>query len=137
MREVAIRRVKGSVETEDKDLLVKRFGNNLRQLRTIFKVEPRVLLELPAALASAQETFKRTGGLHACALFDSVGNLLVLCEDVGRHNALDKVVGWDYPYSDHGHSDTMERRVSSTGGSRGEGRALGLGLAHQPRQLFG
>jgi FdhD protein len=59
-----------------------------------FEVEPRVLLELPAALASAQETFKRTGGLHACALFDSVGNLLVLREDVGRHNALDKVVGW-------------------------------------------
>ena len=59
-----------------------------------FEVEPQVLLELPAALASAQETFKRTGGLHACALFGSDGNLLVLREDVGRHNALDKVVGW-------------------------------------------
>ena len=59
-----------------------------------FQVEPQVLLGLPAALASAQETFKRTGGLHACALFDTAGNLLVLREDVGRHNALDKVVGW-------------------------------------------
>jgi FdhD protein len=59
-----------------------------------FEVEPKVLLGLPAALALAQETFKRTGGLHACALFDSAGNLLVLREDVGRHNALDKVVGW-------------------------------------------
>jgi len=57
-------------------------------------VEPQVLLGLPAALASAQETFKRTGGLHACALFDLTGRLLVLREDVGRHNALDKVVGW-------------------------------------------
>ena len=57
-------------------------------------VEPQVLLGLPEALAAAQETFKRTGGLHACALFDLTGRLLVLREDVGRHNALDKVVGW-------------------------------------------
>jgi FdhD protein len=60
-------------------------------------VEPEVLLELPQALASAQETFKRTGGLHACALFNLTGKLLVLREDVGRHNALDKVVGWALP----------------------------------------
>lgn len=59
-----------------------------------FQIEPQLLLGLPAALASAQETFKRTGGLHACALFDLRGRLLVLREDVGRHNALDKVVGW-------------------------------------------
>jgi FdhD protein len=64
------------------------------QIEDDFEVEPKVLLGLPASLASAQETFKRTGGLHACALFDSAGNLLVLREDVGRHNALDKVVGW-------------------------------------------
>jgi FdhD protein len=59
-----------------------------------FEIEPKVLLGLPATLASEQETFKRTGGLHACALFDSAGNLLVVREDVGRHNALDKVIGW-------------------------------------------
>ena len=59
-----------------------------------FEVASQVLLGLPAVLASAQETFKRTGGLHACALFDPDGNLLVLREDVGRHNALDKVIGW-------------------------------------------
>ena len=58
------------------------------------EVDPQILLGLPRALASAQETFKRTGGLHACALFDLSGNLLALREDVGRHNALDKVVGW-------------------------------------------
>ena len=59
-----------------------------------FEVDAQVLLDLPGALASAQETFKKTGGLHACALFDLSGKLLVLREDVGRHNALDKVVGW-------------------------------------------
>jgi FdhD protein len=59
-----------------------------------FQIDPQVLFELPTALVAAQETFKRTGGLHACALFDSTGNLLVLREDVGRHNALDKVIGW-------------------------------------------
>jgi len=58
------------------------------------QVEPSVLQGLPASIAAAQETFKRTGGLHACALFDLNGKLLVLREDVGRHNALDKVVGW-------------------------------------------
>jgi FdhD protein len=59
-----------------------------------FEVGPQILLGLPAVLASAQETFKRTGGLHACALFDETGSLQVLREDVGRHNALDKVIGW-------------------------------------------
>ena len=58
------------------------------------QVDPQTLMGLPEALGSAQETFKNTGGLHACALFDRTGKLLVLREDVGRHNALDKVVGW-------------------------------------------
>lgn len=59
-----------------------------------FQLDPELILRLPTALASAQETFQRTGGLHACALFDLAGRLVVLREDVGRHNALDKVVGW-------------------------------------------
>jgi FdhD protein len=63
------------------------------KIETAPAVDAKVLLELPAKLAAAQETFRRTGGLHACALFDLAGELLLLREDVGRHNALDKLIG--------------------------------------------
>ena len=56
-------------------------------------IDATTLFELPGKLAAAQETFQRTGGLHACALFHSGGELLLLREDVGRHNALDKLIG--------------------------------------------
>ena len=58
------------------------------------RVSPAVILGLPEQQRSAQRQFSRTGGLHAAALFDAGGVLLCLREDVGRHNAFDKVIGW-------------------------------------------
>jgi FdhD protein len=53
----------------------------------------QVLVTVPERLRDAQRTFDETGGLHAAAAFDSRGELLIVREDVGRHNAVDKVVG--------------------------------------------
>jgi len=51
------------------------------------------LFEVPGRMREAQRLFQRTGASHAAALFDASGKLLIVCEDIGRHNALDKVIG--------------------------------------------
>ena len=59
------------------------------------RIDAELLATFPDRLRAGQDVFEKTGGLHAAALFDgATGEMLVLREDVGRHNAVDKVVGW-------------------------------------------
>jgi FdhD protein len=64
-----------------------------RLVESSILVSRELLFSLPAQLRDAQANFERTGGIHAVGLFDKQGSLLVLREDIGRHNAVDKVLG--------------------------------------------
>jgi FdhD protein len=60
------------------------------------RVDATLLADLPRRLLAEQRAFAETGGLHATGLFDPAGELLCVREDVGRHNAMDKVIGWAF-----------------------------------------
>jgi FdhD protein len=66
----------------------------LRPLDDELRIDPAALCVLPDRLRGAQTIFGHTGGLHGAGLFDAAGELVVAREDIGRHNAVDKVVGW-------------------------------------------
>ncbi len=72
-----------------------------------FSIPGHVLYTLPQRLSEVQETFEKTGGLHASALFDGEGQLIIAREDVGRHNALDKVIGHEWQSAHLPLSQTM------------------------------
>lgn len=60
------------------------------------QISAEILRHLPELLIPAQATFSKSGGVHAAALFNLSGELIILREDVGRHNAVDKVIGWAF-----------------------------------------
>lgn len=69
-------------------------SHQLRSLPENWTIDPEMLCLLPEKLRAAQKIFEKTGALHAAGLFTLEGELLALREDVGRHNAVDKIVGW-------------------------------------------
>jgi len=66
---------------------------DLSALRPEKRLDPALIANMRAAMAARQETFKASGGSHAAAVFDITGEMLAVHEDVGRHNAVDKVIG--------------------------------------------
>jgi FdhD protein len=73
---------------------IESINQRLAPVESSLRVGSTVIASLPEKMRAEQATFDRTGGLHAAALFDSSGKLIVLREDVGRHNAVDKVIGY-------------------------------------------
>jgi FdhD protein len=66
------------------------------RVENTFSIDAQLLFTLPSRLREAQSVFDRTGGLHGAGLFDANGKLLALREDVGRHNAVDKLLGSEF-----------------------------------------
>ncbi len=80
---------------------------NWPPIQSDFTIAARTLVQLPDKLREKQATFETTGGLHAAALVDASGQLLCVSEDVGRHNAVDKVIGWSWLTGGFPPADTL------------------------------
>lgn len=92
-----------------------------------FRIDPEVLCRLPDVLRAEQAVFSRTGGLHAAALFTAEGQLLAVREDIGRHNAVDKIAGWAL-LQDHLPLSRHVLLVSGRGGFEIAQKALAAGI---------
>jgi FdhD protein len=92
------------------------------------RFDPEILCRLPQTLREEQAVFSRTGGLHAAALFDETGALLAVREDIGRHNAVDKIIGWAL-LDERLPLDTSVMVVSGRGGFEIVQKALVAGVS--------
>jgi len=100
---------------------------DLRPLEQAFRIDPDLLCRMPEELRAQQAVFDRTGGLHAAALFGETGVLVLVREDIGRHNAVDKVVGWALN-EDRLPLDRHVLMVSGRGGFEIVQKALAAGI---------
>jgi FdhD protein len=75
---------------------IKSVHQHFPPVKSKLTVAANIIMRLPLLMSRSQATFAQTGGLHAAALFDARGELIVLREDVGRHNAVDKVLGFGF-----------------------------------------
>ena len=102
-------------------------SRNIRPLDSQSVVDPEILCQLPERLRSSQAIFGRTGGLHAAGLFTLQGDPIVVREDIGRHNAVDKVIGWALANDRLPLSDTVAV-VSGRGGFEIVQKAIVAGI---------
>ncbi|MBL8181856.1 MAG: formate dehydrogenase accessory sulfurtransferase FdhD [Blastocatellia bacterium] len=86
---------------------IEAIATGVKKLESEIKIDADVIHSLPEKLREAQSVFEKTGGLHASALFTADGNLDIVREDVGRHNALDKVIGAKFMAAETPLSDTI------------------------------
>jgi FdhD protein len=94
------------------------------------KLDAATIVAMPDRMRTAQTVFKHTGGIHAAALFDEKGGLLLLREDVGRHNAVDKVIGAMHtrPVNEHLTTDNSLLLVSGRAGFELVQKCLMMGV---------
>lgn len=91
------------------------FVKSGRLIRSTKEIDAQTLLKLPDEMRQQQRIFGETGGIHAAGLFDTQGNLKVVAEDIGRHNAVDKVIGY-MVLNDLLFSDDLVLQVSGRAG---------------------
>jgi FdhD protein len=102
-------------------------AQDIKPLDSQCAIDPEILCQLPDRLRSAQAIFGRTGGLHAAGLFTLQGEPIVVREDIGRHNAVDKIIGWANANNRLPLSDTVAV-VSGRGGFEIVQKAIVAGI---------